>query len=263
MKHYKLFHPSVEICYYSDDVDKIPRSLGTDPKTLIPELFDVEHNLIGFQTSNDLHSSGWGYIGATDVSTPDFILAVNGRPIQHSGLKRKLRDSYKAFLGVQACRSLYLNLVLDPGQVDFNKDPKKSTVGLSMDLLDELSAEITHSLNRVRVESRPQSLVRSKDSGPENQNADQESANTTVLPDTIACHHIICQTPNTTYCLIVEASRRIFVIDGSQLTSAEELESDIESYEDQFTKMQQTDPGLVLNGVEIGFLRFLHLNSNQ
>ena len=243
MKHYKLFHPNIEIIYYNENVDKLPRSLRANPETLIPELFGVEHDLISFHSSNNLHISAWGFIGATDVAIAKFVLAVNGRPIQHHQLKRALRNSYKAFLGVQACRSIYLSLVLDPDLVDFNIDPKKSTVGLSMDISEKLSAEITHSLHRAQV--------RSKDS--ENRKSLQESPITIVLPDTISKYQFIGEIPETNpVCLMIVASSRIFVINSCQLPSGMEFESDIRSCQDQFIKLKETVPSFTLHGVDIG-----------
>ena len=253
MKRYKLFHSSVEFCYYVDGVDKIPRTLVTDPRNLIPDLFGVDRDLIDFQTSEDPPSAAWAYVGATNVSTPDFIFAVNGRPIHHDKLKRKLRRTYETLLGVEACRSLYLNLILNPDQVDFNKDPKKSTVGLPTSVLDELSAGIKRSLNGPR---KIKSTVKAP--GPENRNSNEESRTLPALPGTIVRYQIICQ-DSITSSLILVAAERIFVVDRCHLTSVEELGSDIQSYKDQFTKMQQTDPGFVLRGVQIGVSRLSRL----
>ena len=54
---------------------------------------------------------------------------------------------------------------------------------------------------------------------PDSMISNHHTTNPTVLPDTITYHHIIYQIPDTQICLIV-AQTRIFVIDGSQLTSA-------------------------------------------
>eukprot|EP00634_Sargassococcus_sp_CCMP2135_P003479 CAMPEP_0198658548 /NCGR_PEP_ID=MMETSP1467-20131203/26121_1 /TAXON_ID=1462469 /ORGANISM="unid. sp., Strain CCMP2135" /LENGTH=823 /DNA_ID=CAMNT_0044394823 /DNA_START=1 /DNA_END=2472 /DNA_ORIENTATION=- len=66
----------------------------------------------------------------TQVPAPGFLLFVNGRLVDHGGLKRIVGDVYSRVLPRGVKPFVYLSIDMDPATVDINVHPTKSRVNL-------------------------------------------------------------------------------------------------------------------------------------